>query len=189
MLAAAGALLQPHIAGLEQSPDWMFDWTASATVLPEAISVEFDQRLALDPLGTVTKLYEALVPPPNRRQLGTFFTPQAEAREMLAMWTSVHEPPAHVVDVGAGVGMFSTEMLMTWPRADGTAIDVNPVLPGEVHDRSGQRVLDGVQRVERGIEVLKDHLHVGVQLAKLPALVVFGAKRATGTLLQQLRRK
>ena len=69
------------------------------------------------------------------------------------------------------------------------AAGVLPVLAGEVDDRPGQRVLDGVQWVECGIGVLKDHLHVGVQLAKLPALVFFGAKRATGALLQQLRRK
>ncbi len=49
---------------------------------------------------------------------------------MVQEWDRVHHAPAAVIDVGAGVGAFTTAAAATWPDAAIWAIDINPVTLG-----------------------------------------------------------
>lgn len=76
-------------------------------------------------------LYSVIVSRAHRRQLGTFFTPAAEVKLMLDLWTQAGQPLPHtVVDVGAGVGVFTAEAAKRWPQAHIVAVDINPVTLG-----------------------------------------------------------
>lgn len=78
----------------------------------------------------LAKLYEAAVTSPSRRHLGTFFTPPGVVEWMLKRWKELHPNPATVIDVGAGVGAFTTAAASTWSDADVWAVDVNPTTLG-----------------------------------------------------------
>jgi hypothetical protein len=90
-------------------------------------------------------LYAGIVRSSNRRPLGTFFTPDTEASYLLERWSVTQPNPRHVVDVGAGVGVFTVAAALQWPSALIHAVDINPVTLGLLAvrlvtgDRSGAR--------------------------------------------------
>jgi adenine-specific DNA-methyltransferase len=82
-------------------------------------------------------LYAAVVSGRNRRRLGTFFTPPRLAAHMVAAaGRMLGDPPATVVDPGAGVGAFTVAAARAWPNAAVEAVDVNVVTLGLLDARS-----------------------------------------------------
>lgn len=75
-------------------------------------------------------LYSKIVAAENRRPLGTFFTPSTYAESMIREYVKKYSPPERVVDVGAGVGIFSELSLKYWKQSQVYSIDVNPVTLG-----------------------------------------------------------
>lgn len=75
-------------------------------------------------------VYEKVVAGPNRRRLGTFFTPPNVVELMLDRAGRVLPEPTSIVDPGAGVGAFSVAAAMRWPDAKVQAVDVNVVTLG-----------------------------------------------------------
>lgn len=92
--------------------------------------VAFDRLIKEDAVVRLADLYAAIVRPENRRPLGTFFTPRDSARAIVDGYVSRHGAPAEVVDVGAGVGIFSEIARTAWPSAAIHAIDINPLTLG-----------------------------------------------------------
>lgn len=81
-----------------------------------------------DPLAT---LYNASISAANRRRLGTVFSPPALVEHMMRLVeVELREPPAVVIDPGAGVGAFTIAAARTWPSSQIVAVDVNPVTLG-----------------------------------------------------------
>lgn len=108
-----------------------------------AVRHAFNRLLNNSTENTVTslaELYAAIVKPIDRRPLGTFFTPQRYAMSIVTGFAERYTEPAKVVDVGAGVGVFSQAARFTWPHATIHAIDINPLtlgLQGSAIKRSG----------------------------------------------------
>ncbi len=102
----------------------------NGTCPPLAVVTEARSALNRDPDHWLADLYARLVRPANRRHLGTFFTPAPEVGLMLDMWNAHQPPPEAVVDVGAGVGVFTAAAATEWPDAAVHAVDVNPVTLG-----------------------------------------------------------
>lgn len=75
----------------------------------------------------LAELYSSLVAAPHRRRLGTFFTPPQEVDAMMSHWSDSQPDPTTVIDVGAGVGIFTTAAARRWSRAVVWAIDINPI--------------------------------------------------------------
>ncbi|GGF18117.1 XamI DNA methyltransferase [Subtercola lobariae] len=92
---------------------------------------EYRAVLEADADGGLAGLYSTIVKRAHRRQLGTFFTPTAEVKFMLDLWDEIEESsPDVVIDVGAGVGVFTAEAAKRWPQAKVVAVDINPVTLG-----------------------------------------------------------
>ncbi|MER7558827.1 hypothetical protein ABTZ46_17915 [Nocardioides sp. NPDC126508] len=89
----------------------------------------------------VAALYSSTVASGHRRRLGTFFTPPGEVTRMLAACEEEGVDPASVVDVGAGVGIFSIAAANQWPSAVIAAVDVNPVTLGLLGVRAAAEAL------------------------------------------------
>lgn len=126
------AAVAGHALGGPPPAGWhpkMVQWLATAppTELPLKVQEELDKGLALAPDATLAHLYAGLVAGSHRRVLGTFFTPAVEVGPMLDMWDAIEQPPTSIVDVGAGVGVFSAAAGHQWPAARIDAVDVNPV--------------------------------------------------------------
>jgi adenine-specific DNA-methyltransferase len=109
----------------------------------EDVVAAFQTLLASDAEQNLAALYSAVVSGPSRRTLGTFFTPADEAEWMVHTWDALFPPPSRIVDVGAGVGIFSTRAAETWSQAEIFAVDVNPITLGLlalcVQSRDSQR--------------------------------------------------
>ncbi|MEV7159185.1 N-6 DNA methylase [Streptomyces misionensis] len=89
---------------------------------------------AIEPGNTtdiLANLYERIVAGPNRRHLGTFFTPPRVLDYMVEHTKQVlsHDPDI-IIDPGAGVGAFTEGALHHWPHSQIYAIDVNIVTLG-----------------------------------------------------------
>jgi len=81
-----------------------------------------------DPLA---QIYERLVTGPNRRHLGTFFTPTPIVQHMIGVSAKLlGRGPLTVVDPGAGVGAFTIAAQQRWPKTHVHAVDVNVVTLG-----------------------------------------------------------
>jgi len=81
-----------------------------------------------DPLA---QIYERLVTGPNRRHLGTFFTPTPIVQHMIEVSARLLGlAPVTVVDPGAGVGAFTIAAQARWPKTHVHAVDVNVVTLG-----------------------------------------------------------
>lgn len=107
------------------------DWLNGGPVPPVEVCEAGEELLAAPGEDALAGIYSAAVSPANRRRLGTFFTPRAEVKQMLAAWTLLGaESPQTVVDVGAGVGIFTLAAAHLWPAAGIHAVDVNPVTLG-----------------------------------------------------------
>ncbi|MGV1006393.1 MAG: hypothetical protein ACOYEV_16865 [Candidatus Nanopelagicales bacterium] len=130
-LAALGGLAQAlNATNDDLLPAGVWSWFADGPKPPEDIAKAAREWAAADPDAALASLYAALVASGNRRTLGTFFTPSAEARLMLQMWSSSQEDPDEVTDIGAGVGVFTAAARAAWDSARIVAVDVNPVTLG-----------------------------------------------------------
>lgn len=103
---------------------------ASQVHVPNDIYAAFERVVSAGALHNLASLYADVVNSANRRTLGTFFTPAAEAASMVAEYAENHPAPGCVVDVGAGVGVFSAAARDRWKSANIEAIDINPVTLG-----------------------------------------------------------
>lgn len=103
---------------------------AAHLFIPATVRDSFRQLLKSDPVSSLATIYAQTVSAPNRRALGTFFTPRLEATSMVQEYAQQFTAPASVVDIGAGVGVFSEAASIQWPNASISAIDVNPVTLG-----------------------------------------------------------
>lgn len=132
-LAALGGFASPVVypSGRKAIAGWppaIMDWITAPTPPIELSTVL--RRAALRDSETLAGLYEQLVSGPNRRRLGTFFTPPALVQHMAATAErSFGGIPARVVDPGAGVGAFTIAAAANWGSSV-AAVDVNPVTLG-----------------------------------------------------------
>ncbi|HEX7197787.1 MAG TPA: methyltransferase [Candidatus Limnocylindria bacterium] len=102
----------------------------STKALPADVVAELDAAVKEGGDEVLAHLYASVVAGPRRRVLGTFFTPSDEVATMLKMWDTTQPAPVTVVDVGAGVGVFTAQAARRWAQAHVTAVDVNPVTLG-----------------------------------------------------------
>ncbi|MFK3671496.1 Eco57I restriction-modification methylase domain-containing protein [Leifsonia aquatica] len=98
--------------------------------VPTHVLTAFMRLIDADPTTGLAALYAETVAAENRRTLGTFFTPRTEAISMVNEYARRFPAPEFIVDVGAGVGVFSEAARTQWPDAHINAIDVNPVTLG-----------------------------------------------------------
>lgn len=76
-----------------------------------------------DPLGD---MFSALRPSAERRLEGQTFTP-FEIVESMVAWAAKKAIPSRVIDPGTGSGRFIIRALREFPRAEGIAIDTDPI--------------------------------------------------------------
>ena len=108
-------------------PSAIRDWAKVAPKPPAALVDRFRAELNA-PDDIFEWIYTRLVSGPNRRRLGTFFTPGPVVGHMLSRVGTT--APARVVDAGAGVGAFATACAKRWPSSEVVAIDLNVVTLG-----------------------------------------------------------
>jgi Methyltransferase small domain len=111
-------------------PSDVVDWLESGPAAPSEVVSAARRVIACDPDASLAALYGHLVSGVSRRALGTFFTPSPEVKLMLDMWERSEEAPSTVVDVGAGVGVFTASAAKRWPEARVIGVDINPVTLG-----------------------------------------------------------
>lgn len=118
----------------EEAKAFAFDdlaaWLAGGPTPPEDVILAGKEAMAGDAEEWLAGLYSQLVSGRSRRTLGTFFTPRREVAWMVDRWTAKHHAPESVVDVGAGVGIFTTVAAQTWPESAVWAVDINPITLG-----------------------------------------------------------
>lgn len=137
-LAALGSLVAATFDYLDLGSDLpaleqhvpLKEWMGSFTTVPPHVVEALAGCLASDPEGALASIYSGTVSSSNRRRLGTFFTPAAEVAQMLAGCARVGLEPRTVVDVGAGVGIFTAAARRKWKAAIVLAVDINPVTLG-----------------------------------------------------------
>jgi hypothetical protein len=129
-LARLAAVLRTRLSGDE--PDNLVQaLTAEEPIIPSQLALDaFDRLLSGDSVVHLADLYAAIVTPEHRRPLGTFFTPRDSATAIVGGYVSRHGSPDEVVDVGAGVGIFSEIARAAWPGAMIHAVDINPITLG-----------------------------------------------------------
>ncbi|MFT4213365.1 MAG: class I SAM-dependent methyltransferase [Microbacterium sp.] len=154
-LHAAGGVARSLLdaAQVTSLPEDVRAWIGDGENPPEDAMVALRAALKSDPDGVLASLYSTLVRAEHRRQLGTFFTPSAEVKLMLDLWSDTEgDAPGTVIDVGAGVGVFTAEAAKRWPDARVLAVDINPVTLGLLAVRlfgDGFGITDSVnERVE-----------------------------------------
>lgn len=121
----------------DQLPALVHEWLAAAPAPPEPLVAEALGHLRSSAEAWLADLYASLVRSDHRRPLGTFFTPAAEVTAMLDMWDATQPSPAQVIDVGAGVGVFTAAATTRWTAATVSAVDINPVTLGLLAVRMG----------------------------------------------------
>jgi adenine-specific DNA-methyltransferase len=132
-LAALGGVVQELV--VRRSGDWeaeptLAQWWDQAPKPPEDVVRAAAQLLSEFGDVGLGELYAALVSARSRRHLGTFFTPPDEVRWMVEHWCATQPDPRVIVDVGAGVGIFTAAAARRWPSSQVWAVDVNPVTLG-----------------------------------------------------------
>lgn len=129
-LAALGGLVRHLLDTIPETwPEPLRLWAARGPTPPPKVLTEAHTRLGEggDFFATV---YENVVAGPNRRRLGTFFTPPEVVELMIERGAGVMPDPSTVVDPGAGVGAFSVAAAHMWPTSRVQAVDVNVVTLG-----------------------------------------------------------
>lgn len=130
-----------HLLPSSATPtDWPHDiraWLRTTKGLPPDVAAELDVAMKENPDACLAILYSSVVARPRRRVLGTFFTPTGEVTPLLTMWDATQPSPAEVVDVGAGVGVFTAAAARQWSGAQVFAVDVNPITLGLLGVRMG----------------------------------------------------
>jgi adenine-specific DNA-methyltransferase len=131
-LAALGGVVRGLVPPSDRAawPSDVVDWLDSGPVAPEAVVSAARRAVACEPDESLATLYTQLVSGANRRALGTFFTPSPEVKLMLDMWEQSEEAPSSVIDIGAGVGVFTASAAKRWLNARIFGIDINPVTLG-----------------------------------------------------------
>jgi SAM-dependent methyltransferase len=132
-LAALGGIVRALVVG--RSGDWgaepnLVQWWEQAPGPPKDVVLAARRLIAERGDVGLGALYAALVSASSRRHLGTFFTPPAEVSWMVDHWCATQPDPRAVIDVGAGVGIFTAAAARRWPRSKVWAVDVNPVTLG-----------------------------------------------------------
>jgi hypothetical protein len=129
-LARLAALLRVRLIG--RAPHPLVDALTPAHEIPvdKVTSSAFDALIEEDAVGRLADLYASIVAPAKRRPLGTFFTPREYAQAIVDGFASRHSAPGQIIDVGAGVGIFSEIAHSKWPSASIHAIDINPLTLG-----------------------------------------------------------
>ncbi|MGC9540009.1 Eco57I restriction-modification methylase domain-containing protein [Streptomyces sp. UG1] len=131
LAAALAEIYGPTPSSLDRWPDAVAAWAKTAPRPPQDLVSRVGSALKSDDGSALfAAVYERIVAGPNRRQLGTFFTPSAVLDFMLTRVTSVSPEPDVIIDPGAGVGAFTEAALYKWPHASVHAIDVNVVTLG-----------------------------------------------------------
>lgn len=142
-LMGQSAQSDPHPAFAE--PD-LRRWLSAGPVPPEDVVLAGKRVLAEEQEDGLARLYGSVVTGESRRTLGTFFTQPTEVRWMIERWTEHYPDPLAVVDVGAGVGIFTTTAAARWPTAQVWSVDINPITLGllalRVHDEFSLRAPD-----------------------------------------------
>jgi hypothetical protein len=131
-LGALGGVVRQLVPADERAawPSDVADWVQSGPTPPSEVILAAKRAIASDPDESLAALYGHLVSGTNRRALGTFFTPTPEVKLMLDMWERSEDAPATVVDIGAGVGVFTASAAQRWPEAWVYGVDINPVTLG-----------------------------------------------------------
>jgi predicted RNA methylase len=153
-LSAVGTLIgkcYPSLAD-HDLPAAIREWMADGPSPPVSLVENLRELVLGDPDVHLAELYAGVVASANRRVLGTFFTPREHATRMVELWSKSEDPPSQVVDVGAGVGVFTALALRQWPSASVAAIDVNPVTLGLLAARLAQAT---------GISAAPEHAALG----------------------------
>ncbi len=119
----------PHAASWARRIPEIADWVAKAPQAPIPVA-DAVAKVADAGADAVARLYDSIVLASARRHLGTFFTPAVEAAWMVKRWKHSFETPDAVVDVGAGVGVFTSAAFDAWPDAELFPIDINPITLG-----------------------------------------------------------
>jgi hypothetical protein len=130
LAAALAETYGPDPGSLDRWPDAVAAWAKTAPRPPQDVISRVRSALKNDGSGLFATIYERIVAGPNRRQLGTFFTPPTVLDFMLTRAASVSPEPDVIVDPGAGVGAFTEAALRKWPNASVHSIDVNVVTLG-----------------------------------------------------------
>lgn len=132
-LAALGGLVKALVgadaAGVFAAPE-LTAWLDDGPIPSEEVILAGKTLLAESPDEGLAGLYSQVVSGKSRRTLGTFFTPPDEVSWMVNRWSEQHPTPDSVIDVGAGVGIFTTVAAQHWPNARIWAIDINPITLG-----------------------------------------------------------
>jgi len=114
-----------HLLALPELARWLDGPRAPTAVIEAARTLLHSRREE-----GLASLYARLVSAKSRRTLGTFFTAPPEMNWMVERWADLHGAPSTVVDVGAGVGIFTAAAARRWPDARVWAVDVNPITLG-----------------------------------------------------------
>jgi adenine-specific DNA-methyltransferase len=162
-LAALGGVVRELVAG--RSGDWgaepnLAQWWEQAPGPPRDVVLAARRLIAERGDVGLGDLYAALVSASSRRHLGTFFTPPSEVSWMVERWCATQPDPRAVIDVGAGVGIFTAAAARRWPRSQVWAVDVNPVTLGLLVARiAGAIPVVSPQSKEAGVRlVLGDYV-------------------------------
>jgi len=185
----AHALLRnaPAARALELPADVAL-WLRAGPEPSHRIVDECRRALAGSADQTLAGLYADIVRSSNRRRLGTFFTPEREVRVLLSRWSATQEAPTHVVDVGAGVGVFTVAASVRWPKADVHAVDVNPVTLGLLAVRLACLDAGAVQACQMSNLVLGDYIEwLATSWSELtgPRLILGNPPYTRGSLLPE----
>lgn len=157
-LNALGGLVRALTSArtLKEWPHDLVSWVESGPLVPKKIATSARAALERDPDAVLAELYAQLVSVESRRPLGTFFTPAQEVQLMLDMWGEETQPTS-VIDVGAGVGVFTALASRKWPRAHVYAVDINPVTLGLLGLRmTGVSPLVQPSGTKPGIRLIRD---------------------------------
>ena len=147
------------------------EWLDLGPTAPDTVVSAAQSLLAAPGEDALARMYTSAVSAANRRRLGTFFTPQAEVEQMLSAWDGLGVRPRTVVDVGAGVGIFTLAATKRWPDAQVHAVDVNPVTLGLLGLRAAtDEVLVDPSSGDPGVRLhLDDYVSFAqTELKKLP---------------------
>lgn len=142
------------------------EWMAKGVKLPDEVAEEVSQATRTSPDLALATLYSSLVRAHNRRVLGTFFTPHEEVELMLDRWRENEVAPASVVDIGAGVGVFTAAAAAYWPQAQIHAVDVNPITLGLLGARMS---LADVQQRSDNVRLILEDYTLWIETAESPA--------------------
>lgn len=160
MLSVLGGLVSGIVSDDDRTgwPADVLSWLADGPSAPAEIIEAATHGIRETPDETLAAIYAQLVAGAHRRALGTFFTPRPEVELMLEMWMEAEGTPSSIVDVGAGVGVFTASAIDRWPDARVYGVDINPVTLGLLALRAwvGGFALQQADATGPGIRVVRE---------------------------------